>query len=39
MQLKPQIDPALAKLEQDRQKAVSMPEHIRERLAAIRGRQ
>ena len=39
MQSKPQIDPALAKLEQDRQKAVSMPDHIREKLAALRGRQ
>ena len=39
MQSKSQIDPALAKLEQDRQKAVSMPDHIREKLAALRGRQ
>jgi hypothetical protein len=39
MQLKPQIDPAIAKLEQDRQKAVPMPDHIREKLAALRGRQ
>lgn len=36
---KPQIDPAIAKLEKDRQNAVPMPEHIREKLAAIRGRQ
>ncbi len=30
------IDPALKKIEQDRQKAVPMPDHIRERLAQIR---
>jgi hypothetical protein len=36
---KPQIDPAIAKLEKDRQNAVPMPEHIREKLAQLRGRQ
>jgi len=35
----PQIDPAIVKLEKDRQNAVPMPDHIREKLAAIRGRQ
>ena len=32
-------DPTLVKMEQDRQNAVPMPEHIRAQLAAIRGRQ
>jgi hypothetical protein len=38
-QIKPQIDPAIAKLEKDRQNAIPMPDHIREKLAALRGRQ
>ena len=36
---KPEIDPALAKIMQDQQKAVPMPADIREKLAALRGRQ
>ena len=33
---KDMIDPALQKIEQDRQKAAPMPEHIRQRLQQIR---
>ena len=36
---KPEIDPALAKIMQDQQKAVPMPADIREKLAVLRGRQ
>lgn len=39
MPTKPEIDPAVAKLERDRQNAVPMPEHIRAKLAELRGRQ
>jgi hypothetical protein len=34
---KPERDPVLVKLEEDRKKAAPMPEHIRERLAQLRG--
>jgi hypothetical protein len=33
-----QIDPALAKIEADRKKAVPMPAHIREKLLSIKGK-
>lgn len=36
---KAEIDPNLAKLIDDQKKAVPMPDHIREKLAQIRGRQ
>jgi hypothetical protein len=36
---KAEIDPNLAKLIDDQKKAVPMPEHIRQKLAQIRGRQ
>ena len=36
---KPNRDPALLKLEKDRQNAVSMPDDIRAKLAQLRGRQ
>ena len=32
------VDPALAKIEADRKKAAPMPEHIRARLAELKGR-
>ena len=37
--VKHEIDPALVKLDLDRQRAVPMPEHIREKLAALRNKQ
>jgi len=36
---KPDRDPALVKLEKDRQNAVSMPDDVRAKLAQLRGRQ
>ena len=36
--VKPDIDPALAKIEQDWKKAAPMPEHIRQKFAALRGK-
>jgi hypothetical protein len=39
MPTKPQVDPTLLKLEKDRQNAIPMPEHIRAKLAELRGRQ
>jgi hypothetical protein len=38
MKPKPTIDPALAKIEADRKKASPMPEHIRAKMAQLRGR-
>ena len=38
MKPKPTIDPALAKIEADRKKASPMPEHIRAKMAELRGR-
>jgi hypothetical protein len=35
---KPTIDPALAKIEADRKKASPMPEHIRLKMAQMKGR-
>ena len=35
---KPERDPVLVKLEEDRKKASPMPEHIRERLAQLRNK-
>ena len=34
---KPTIDPALAKIEADRKKAVPIPEHIRQKMAQMKG--
>ena len=34
---KPLIDPALAKIEADRKKAAPMPEHIRQKIAQMKG--
>jgi len=38
MKPKPTIDPALAKIDADRKKASPMPEHIRAKMAQLRGR-
>ena len=35
---KPTIDPALAKIEADSKRAVPMPEHIRQKMASLKGR-
>ena len=35
---KPTIDPALAKIEADNKRAVPMPEHIRQKMASLKGR-
>jgi hypothetical protein len=38
MKPKPTIDPALAKIEADNKRAVPMPEHIRQKMASMKGR-
>ena len=38
MKPKPTIDPALAKIEADSKKASPMPEHIRQKMASLKGR-
>ena len=38
MKPRPLIDPALAKIEADRKRATPMPEHIRAKLAELKGR-
>ena len=38
MKPKEAIDPALAKIEADRKKAVPIPEHIRQKMAQMKGR-
>jgi len=35
---KPTIDPALAKIEADSKRAVPIPEHIRQKMASLKGR-
>jgi hypothetical protein len=38
MKPKPKIDPALAKIEADNKRAVPIPEHIRLKMASLKGR-
>jgi hypothetical protein len=35
---RPLVDPALAKIESDSKRAVPMPEHIRQKIAQMKGR-
>jgi hypothetical protein len=38
IKVKPLIDPALAKIDADNKKAAPMPEHIRQKIAQMKGR-